>query len=205
MITYLAEPIIQTETTAGKTISYVYDRMNRLTKVDHDGTASDIVYTYDVNGYKATEQKGSEPVVTYAYDAIGQLTSRGPPNAMVTYEYTALGQISKMITATGRQVNYTYDAVGNMTTVNTPALGTVTYDHNNLNLTTKIAYPNGVEENSVYDNENRLTGTELIKNTTSLYKKTQNYSLNGNIAQRNDPGQAPSTPRLEDFTYDPHT
>lgn len=201
--TYNLDGTIASSTQAGKLTTYVYDRINRLTKIDHEGTDSDIVYTYDVNSDKATEQKGNDPVVSYSYDELGNMTARGPPNASILYEYNNLDQVSKMTMANGRQINYTYDAIGNLNTINTAALGTVQYVHNELGNTTTTSYPNGIKETNAYDNEQRLIDVELTKNSTSLYKKTQSYSLSGNIKQRNNPGTTPNAPKLEDFVYDP--
>lgn len=123
----------------GITTTYTYDALNRLLSADAPGTASDITYAYDGNGFS------SAPA-----NAIGRLgrmiTAQGswsfyynPRGAIVRADHSTLGaaliarygydndnRLIQITYPSGRLVNYTYDSAGNIGSVTTTAGGVTT-------------------------------------------------------------------------------
>ena len=124
--------------TTGRTVSYAYDALYRLTQenVDEPGTASEhsisytydavgnrnqIVrdgvttsYTYDGNNRLLTETTGASSI-GYAYDANGNTLSRTQGSATDTYTYDAQNRLVAANVQTNgppRAVSYGYDADG---------------------------------------------------------------------------------------------
>jgi YD repeat-containing protein len=61
----------------GNTITYSYDKADRITKVDYsDAATRDVTYSYDAEGHVTTRVDGSG-TTTYSYDDLGHLTSVG--------------------------------------------------------------------------------------------------------------------------------
>lgn len=197
----LSGEVLTNTRTDGSVVAYGYDKQKQLTSVDYPGTDMDISYTYDALGRKLTEQKGTSPAIEYAYNDIGHLVSRGPPGAKVAYTYDDLGNMSSMTYPSGRVVNYDYDDASQLTSLDTTGLGTVSYSYNNRGLQTDSTLPSGVKTNWTYDDAGRSTGFTVKNNTeVELYKKNYTFTPAGNIAQQGTTG---ATPTLNDFTYDP--
>ena len=168
----------------GVTISYVYDALNRLTKIDFP-TDTDIVYAYDscVNGK-------------------GRLCSMTDASGTTAYEYSAKGQIkkeTKTIDSTQYVTQYTYDQNGNLKTMTYPSGRVITYNlsndkvigvlNNAANLATNISYKpfggmssltygNGLTQSIGYDNQYRITSMVTGAVTNLSYDQ---YDANANI------------------------
>jgi RHS repeat-associated protein len=129
------------------TVDY-YDASNRLIEVTDAGTDVSTAYSYDVTVGSgtctsmpastalcnvATNESGSDPTTTTAYDNDGNTTgvrySSGSPEP-VTYGYDALDRVTSMQQVSGSSMNvteYAYDGDGRETTVAyTPAGGSAT-------------------------------------------------------------------------------
>lgn len=204
--TYDAASQLKQETRSDSSVvSYNYGKTGLLDSVDYPGTAADLVYTYDALGRTLTEKKGTEPASTYAYDAIGQVTSRGPPSAKVSYTYGVTGNTDTVTYPSGRVVTYTHDDANQLTSLQTANAGTIGFGYNNRGLATSVTLPTGVSETRAFDGIGRLTEKDVKNGTNSLYKKTLSYSATGNIKQQVliNPSSGSSTPKIEDFVYDP--
>lgn len=183
-------------------ISYVYDARNSLVTVDYPGTDEDMVYTYDALGRKITEKQGNKAIVNYTYDNLNRVLTRGSTGSSVAYEYDMAGNIAKLTYPSGRVVNYSHDTASQLTSLGTVGIDNVATAYNKRGLPTTVTLPNGVVETNTYDNESRLTSSELLKDATSLYKRSQTYNLVNDVTQRGV--QVGATPiKLEDFVYDP--
>jgi len=138
--------------TTGRTVSYTYDAVYRLTQevIDEPGTANDqtiaysydavgnraqmnrtgdvTTYTYDANDRLLTETAGTT-TATSTYDANGNLVSRQQGAATDTYTYDAENRLISASVQTGTNpgsVTYTYDADG-MRTGKTAGAVTATF------------------------------------------------------------------------------
>ena len=110
---------------AGASRNYSYDLAGKLlSKTDRDGRIT--AFEYDSLGRKTAEKWCDGTIVlhtfTYAYDAVGELTSASDPNATYTYTYDPLG---RTVTTSGQIAALTpavvltggYDDAGNLTQI----------------------------------------------------------------------------------------
>jgi len=104
------------------TVNYSYDTLNRVTTIDYPDTAEDIAMTYDTatgcaNGLgklcRVTDNSGT---TAYTYNAFGNLAQQTATQLGVIYStgysYDALNRVTRMTAPSGRDVTYTYDALG---------------------------------------------------------------------------------------------
>jgi YD repeat-containing protein len=118
-----------------QTTTYQYDALNRLTRATYqDG--SEVQYGYDsgVNGKgrltSITENAAGGAMTTqvlYGYDAHGRLVTEtrtiGSATFVTQYGYDSAGRMNSITYPSGRTVNYTFDSVGRILTVNTTPAG----------------------------------------------------------------------------------
>lgn len=107
----------KSETIAGQNVTwtYTYDKAGRLTNVVKNGVTT--TYEYDANGNRLFHDD-----VKGTYDTQDRLLSYGN----YTYSYTANGEL--MSTTNGTQITaYTYDVLGNLTSVILPNASKIEY------------------------------------------------------------------------------
>lgn len=115
----------------GKTNTYSYDALNRLTRIDYTGTVS-TTFEYDGGATpipnaigkmsRMTDESGN---TSYTYDELGRLASKvqntvgGVYNTThkTSYAYNALGQLASMTYPSGNRVNYGYNNAGQVTSI----------------------------------------------------------------------------------------
>ena len=104
----------------GFTENYEYDAVGRLDGVtDANGNLIES-YSYDAAGNLLSETKGNGTSTHYQYDADGDITqitnlaSGGSVNSQMTYAYNAVGEVTSMATG-GVTTTYGYDADGELT------------------------------------------------------------------------------------------
>ena len=153
---------------------YQYDECNNLTKLTCSvlGSTWNTVYTYDADNRAKTTTLSSGKVITNTYDAIGRLTKRTlglstTYNTVLTYTAgnatnKTTGLIATYKNGSDDTYNYTYDDVGNITSITRGSSGS-----------NPISY--------VYDSANRLIReNNSITNITTLYE----YDQWGNIQNK---------------------
>ncbi|WP_339066203.1 putative Ig domain-containing protein [Teredinibacter turnerae] len=115
----------------GRTTAFVYDDKGlvkqEIVAIGDGSYTENIVtaYTYDDNGNQETKFIGSEEYTwTTKYDADNNLSySIDPEKHRVDYlEYNALGQETKIKDEMGRLTSMNYDAAGNLTQIDMPAV-----------------------------------------------------------------------------------
>ncbi|MBQ3510603.1 MAG: hypothetical protein IJA90_11385 [Peptococcaceae bacterium] len=204
--------------------SYKYDgNGNLIEKTDKDGlvtryaySALDLVTNINYNGSKE---------VNYAYNKVGELVKMDDWLGTTTYELDLLNQLEKVTDHKGRTVEYTYDPVGNQSTVKYPDdtvvsytydlvqnMKTVTesnngnvtsYDYDGMRRVVKQTYPNGWAVENEYDSMGRVVSIWDIdpsEKDLKTIKHTYSYDAYGNMLSEykrgNGQGQA-----KEDWTY----
>ncbi len=109
--------------------SYRYDAANRRVRAEASLAEDTLIYTYDTcpNGVTrlCAVQVGSEAVpapvvVTYAYDAFGDVTA----HQGMAYTYDAAGRLATLTYPSGAAVTYTYNAAGRVSRVDLVRDGT---------------------------------------------------------------------------------
>jgi len=162
------------KTGVGNTLTMGYDGLRRLSTVS--GGPFNRTYTYrDISSSKTTMQVsglsynlGSGMNFGYTYDDLGNIeTYTAPDGEVITYTYDAQGQLLQA--AGNTTYNYTYDSVGNIRSANGH---TYSYDNNNWkdlltaydgetitydNSGNPISYYNGTRWALTWDNGRSLT------------------------------------------------
>ncbi len=119
---------VRTETTEGQTTTYTYDSQARIARSDYpDGSYATYSYAGSTLTYKMFDAAGVEiDVFTGQVDANGRVLQYGEVGYVVTYSYNAQGQLASQ-TADGSSANYTYTG-GNLVSVSS-ADGTETFTY----------------------------------------------------------------------------
>ncbi|CUI05437.1 Rhs family protein [Janthinobacterium sp. CG23_2] len=108
----------------GKTTTYFYDALNRLTRIDYTGSVS-TTFEYDGGATptpnaagKMTRMTDESGNTTFTYDTFGRLATKtqntigsGYNNThKLAYEYDASGRLASVTYPSGNRVNYGYNA-----------------------------------------------------------------------------------------------
>lgn len=120
--------------TTSRTVTYAYDRVYRLTQetIDEPGAGSDqvIAYTYDPVGNRTTMTRAGA-VTTYAYDANDRLTTETTSGGVVTSTYDGNGNLRTRGDASTTDT-YQYDAENRLVAADVESgssTGVVTYGY----------------------------------------------------------------------------
>lgn len=161
-----------------KKTTFTYDVLDRVTKITYaDG--SSISYGYDLNGNLASRQDSQSGKVNFTYDSLNRVVKETPPSTtgVITYAYDAVGNLTT-VSDESKTTSYEYDAVNMVTSVTDPKGNKTTfgYDEDQTNLRTKTVYPNGVEMTMQYDDSSRLTEIKSARSGEVLKKFVYSYT-----------------------------
>ena len=187
----------------GKTVVYSYDALNRVTSAAWpDQTVS---YTYDQGTHgigRLTRITDATGQTDYTYDAAGRvLTDARTVGALLfttSYAYDSAGRLYRVTYPSGKQVTYTFDAVGRISGASVAAgtstqlVSSVTY-HPFGGLAGFIFGASGPAYSRTYDLDGRVSS--YTSGTT--YNLT--YDDAGNITRLSDPA---NTAQDKVFAYD---
>lgn len=175
----------------GKSLTYIYDKANRLTSIINGGT---FTFGYDTKGQRTSLSYPNGDTATYGYDKQGRLTSlvrKNSAGTVISSNSYTLDKIGNRQTSTTqeRTSSYNYDNIYRLlqTITNTPGFSNNTKTANGTN--------NAVQQQKdffSYDPVgNRLTaannrsyaygpGNQLISENGTTY----NYDKSGNLTQK---------------------
>ncbi|OCC22946.1 hypothetical protein MB02_14365 [Croceicoccus estronivorus] len=151
------------------TVTYTYDgASNRIASIAQtDGSLLEIAY--DGSGRVAaltqTVAAGDTRVTSLAYGS-GHTEVTGPDGQVTRLDYDAAGQLTAITAppaytgATAQQVQFAYDAQGNLVTVTDAEGNTTAYEHDANGNVTRVTDANANVVERTYDSANRLI-TEL--------------------------------------------
>jgi RHS repeat-associated protein len=216
----------------GIVTTYTYDAANRLTGKSYSDSTPAVSYLYGTSASafnigrlrRMGDGGGSE---VYTYDKSGRTTSvakaLGATTYTTGYQYNVDGELTQLTYPSGRIVQYSYDAVGNLCAVapTTTGCGNSTspyltiassaYDAAGRPLT--ATYGNGVSASATYNPQTfELATLGFTKGTTTLFALTyfyQNDSSNcptgasGNNGQIQCIQDTVQPGRSVNYTYDP--
>lgn len=149
-----SDRLISETTPSGGTIGYEYNETNLLSNMTNARSQSR-TFTYDAAG-RIISYADTEGTTSFTYDAKGNLLTITDTSGTVIREYDSLNRIIKYTDVNGNQIQYTYDVVGNISSIIYPD-------------TKKVAY--------TYDEANRLiTVTDWAERVTSY-----TYDANGRL------------------------
>jgi RHS repeat-associated protein len=163
-------PTQKTETIGGvaRVFDYTHDPDGHLIRVQRDGTAVE-QYTYDANGNRVSRMLPGGSVENALYDVADRLTQRGgaavtssadgyvTSNGSAALVYDVRGALTQAA-ASGRTIDYAYDALGRRVSRTDPA-GTTQYLYGNPSdpmQVTAVRDPSGLLTTLFYDEEGRL-------------------------------------------------
>ena len=142
----------------GKTISYDYNKLDQLLKVEYsEKQDGQVLYTYDADGRRVS-MSDLTGTSQYATNEEGEITGvRQGDGSLIQYEYDAYGNISKMIYPDGSTVSYTYDELDRLTSVTDVKGQKTSYSYNTAGDLTEVDRGDGTKSFLTYDKAHRLT------------------------------------------------
>jgi len=170
---------------------YAYDEAGRLSKTalyrqaDLVNPVRQTTYTYDADGrLTAYDDGGSKGA--YVYDAVGRKTgetvSYGPFSLSQSYTYYKNGRKESYTGPDGKVYTYTYDAGNQLSGIDIPGQGVVTFNSYKWTSPSRITLPGGTVRNYSYDGLMRLTGISVSDPIgNSLMNYTYSFDNTGNI------------------------
>jgi RHS repeat-associated protein len=195
---------------AGRTTTFTYDALNRLTRTEWpDGSSHTSIYRPD--NRKASETDARGVTTSYGYDAAGRLISvaqslSANATATTAYAYDETGAKTTQVDAKGRTTTWTQDAAGRVTArkIQDGSQETSSYDLEG-NRTAKKTFA-GEQLSFQYDTENRLTGGVIPQGAGSnsavpAASVVYRYSPAGNLTSVTEQG-ATSLNGTQVFSYD---
>ena len=168
----------------GKTTTYGYDALNRLTSVGYsDGTTPNVSYGYDADGNRTSMADGTGST-TYSYDEARRLTSvTSPGPKTVGYRYDTDGNRTKVIYPDGTSVSYSFDKGSRLSSLSDWASRQVGYQYypdGSLKQTTNF---NGTTGSYSYDDALRLTQVLNQEAANTISKHAYTLDNLGNRTQ----------------------
>jgi RHS repeat-associated protein len=175
-----------TGTAGDGTITYAYDRMNRLTSTDYSDATPDVTRSYDLAGRPATMVDGSG-TVTYTHDNADRLTAIARTgggsglNGTLSYGYDDAGNITSRTLPDSTSSTYGFDDDGRLATITSASLTTtLAYDPAGNLTSTTLPSGNGHVETRTYDRAGRLTTVDNSKSGTILSRHASTLDAAGN-------------------------
>ena len=170
-------------------LAYTFDGLNRPTEIDDQNQTMISTFTYDTLSRRANLTLANGVTTSYTYDSLSRLLSLINQKSPTT--------ISSFV--------YTYDQVGNRTSMTTQA-GTYNYTYDNICQLTQVQKPGPIQK--TYNLDPVGNRTTVVEGTTQAYTANNlnqytaidsfnlTYDNNGNLIQKTD-GSITTT-----YTYD---
>lgn len=192
--------LVQEIDAGGNTWHYEYDAVgNRTARIDANGNRTAYAY-YPDNQLQQISYQLDGTTVSYTYDENNNRLAMADHLGTTTWVYDALNRVTAVTDPFGRQLGYTYDAVGNRTgltyadgrtltyayydndwlhAVTDPAGNTTTYTRDGVGLPVLTSNPNDTVSEATYDRANRLLAlndrqTSGAQETISAFSYTYN-------------------------------
>ncbi|MEW5848167.1 MAG: invasin domain 3-containing protein [Myxococcota bacterium] len=209
----------------GQTLSYTYDAAGRLASItDAKGQRQQLFYgsntlaerveyydvgaatpsrvvqqTYDAMGRLATVDNGTV-LVTYDHDRLNRITSItynfGTFSRTTSYTYYENDLLETVTDGEGRLLTYTYNAMGEVTGMNVPGHGPVTWGAFTWKRPGMMDLGNGVLVGSSYDFLMRANQRDVTVNTVGVWSESRGFDRVGNPTVLTENGT------LTNVTYD---
>jgi len=150
--------------------SFAYDALGRATKVAHSDDST-ITTSYSGPCATVTDEQGNTKEM--CSDGLGRLTevieNPGGLNYTTNYSYDALGNLTSIVQNGSHQRTFVYDSLSRLTSSTNPESGTTTYAYDaNGNVTSRTG-ARGITTTYSYDALNRLTEKTYSDGTTPAH------------------------------------
>ncbi|MBK8971835.1 MAG: RHS repeat protein [Hahellaceae bacterium] len=175
----------------GEKTAHEYDLANQRTKTstfakgNMQAPEQVTLFTYNLQG-RLESYDDQLTRQTFSYDGWGRLLSStvnfGVFSKTFAYTYDANNRKTSYSTPEGLVYHYTYDPLGNLTSIKVPGEGLVTYSDYQWHKPGKVSYPGGAALRLEYDPLQRPVTRELFDAMqTSLASAAYTYDVSGNI------------------------
>jgi len=163
---------------AGRETRFIY-ASNNIDLLEVRGGASALEvnarFTYDQRHLRLSATDASGQTTYFGYNANGQIAAvTNALGEVVRYEYDAEGYLRRILgPVPGAKAEFTYDDYGRMRTIADSDGDTRTYEYDALNRITRMDYPDGTFEATVYD---RLDAVK-VRDRLGQWTQTEYNSL----------------------------
>lgn len=144
----------------GAVIGYAYDALNRLTSKTVPGLAT--VYTsFDLvnRPLSVTYSSNTGPGIHYGYDALNRVLVESNALGAINYTYDLVGNRTSVVWPDGFSVQYGYDAANRLTSMSEGGgYSLISFAYDNLNRLTGVSRGNGTSSSLSFDAADRMTG-----------------------------------------------
>lgn len=156
-------------------ISYEYDALNRVTKIDFSTEQTDILLAYDS-----------------ATHGIGQLAQVTDFSGSTAYSYNSKSELSQKTSTVGtvaKQIGYQYDATGQLSGITYPSGRQVSMTRNGDGLISKLEVVHNAQTQILINNVSYYPfGNVRSYNMGNGVNSTKTYNANGQIISSTDTG-----------------
>ncbi|WP_164731051.1 RHS repeat-associated core domain-containing protein [Anoxybacter fermentans] len=165
----------------GRRTSYTYDPLDRLIQIEYQ-TGEKEKFEYDPLG-RIIRAESPEFVQTFSYDKLGRkIKARNETlGTEIQYSYDAVGNLKTLTTPKGSVISYEYDALNRLVKANLPTNHYAEYEYDANNNLTRMKYSNGVVTEYSYDEMNRIKSIVTHGPYGVLSSFTYERDLVGNI------------------------
>jgi len=206
--------LTQTKDPLNRQYAYTYDTHDNLTRIT-DPLTQQTNFAYDAKGELTSLTDARGKTASFAYDPSGNLLSiTDPLNHTASFTYNLIGQQQTATDPLGHPSSFEYDPLGRLIKrihpdatqfiierycsgisgiIDENGKHTV-YDHNAINMLTKVHDPMGHQTNYAYDPAGNLTQLSDPLNQATSYT----YDVADRLTQTTYPEGA-----AESYTYDP--
>ena len=188
--------LIEETTAIGSVKQYGYNALNLLSS-STNGRGQETTYHYDEAGRLVSF---SDPVgtVAYSYDPNGNVLTTSDSSGTIKRQYDALNRVTQYTDSQGNTIHYTYDAVGNLTTLTYPDGKIVNYEYDAANRLNKVSDWSDRVTTYGYDRNGRLTTTTRANGTIL----TNHYDVAGRLLEQKDVDAKGAVINQYEYTYD---
>ncbi|MGW0531454.1 DUF6531 domain-containing protein [Streptomyces sp. NPDC003032] len=160
----------------GQQIRYERDALGQMVRKEAEAEVS--TYSYDVLG-NLTEASNPHSSVHLRRDSKGALVAETVNGRTVTYEYDAVGRRTRRVTPSGAIGEWSYDAVGNRTSL-TSSARTMGFQHDSQGREVSRTTDASVAVNNAYDLLGRLTDqTVTARDGHTVQRRSYAYRTDG--------------------------
>jgi RHS repeat-associated protein len=171
----------------GNSIGLSYDALNRLGSKDLPGSEPDVSYGYDALG-RMTSAAQTGNSLSFTYDALSRNLSQSGPQGTTSYTYDLAGRRTRVSHADGFYADYDYLVTGDLSAIRengaTSGVGVLaSYAYNDTGRRTTVTRGNGTSRSYGYDPLSRLNSlTENLSGTSADLTVSLTYNLANQIA-----------------------
>ncbi|HET7307192.1 MAG TPA: RHS repeat-associated core domain-containing protein [Gammaproteobacteria bacterium] len=156
----------------------------KVTRKTGDGTDVLAIFTYNGHHQPLTYTDAAGEMTHYAYNSAGQLTRKTDPLGEVTgYIYNSDGYLLRIIDPNDETYrSFTYDRFGRIASVTDSEGHTQVYQYDALNRLTRVIYPDGTDQEIVWNKLDPAAYTDREGRTTRL-----TYNAERKLTSKIDP------------------